>query len=78
MISMCNMCFKTKKIATTTTFTVEYKNCIIIIKNVPCQECPLCGEVTFSDDVSRKLEEIVTRVKEIIQKIAVIDFNKVA
>ena len=78
MISMCNMCFKTKKIATTTTFTVEYKNCIIVIKNVPCQECPLCGEVTFTDEVSRKLEKIVTRAKEILQEIAVIDFTKAA
>lgn len=28
----------------TTTHVVNYKNCIIVIKNVPCLECDQCGE----------------------------------
>lgn len=44
---MCNSCFSREKIKTTTTFTVEYKGCIIVIKNVPCYECQVCGEVIF-------------------------------
>ncbi len=32
---MCNACFKDDKIKTFTTFTVEYKGCIIVVKNVP-------------------------------------------
>ena len=75
---MCNMCFSNKKISTTTTFTVEYEGCIIVVKNVPCLECPICGEVTFSDSVSEKLEKLVTSVKKIMQDVSVIDFSHVA
>jgi len=46
---MCNSCFSREKIKTTTTFTVEYKGCIIVIKNVPCYECRVCGEAIFLD-----------------------------
>jgi len=45
---MCKHCFTEKKIETKTAFTVEYNDCIIVVKNVPCLECPVCGEVTFS------------------------------
>ena len=44
---MCNACFSDDKIETKTTFTVEYNDCIIVIKNVPCLECQRCGEIFF-------------------------------
>ena len=75
---MCNACFCNNKITTTTTFTVEYKESIIIIRNVPCFECPVCGETTFSDEVSTKLEVIVESAKKILQEISIIDYAKVA
>lgn len=75
---MCNVCFSDDKIKTKTVFTVEYKGCIIVIKNVPCYECPFCGEVTFSDEVSEKLEMLVEAAKKIMQDISVIDYNKAA
>ena len=56
---MCNACFRDDKIKTSTTFTVEYKGCIIVVRNVPCLECPICGETTFADEVSERLEKIV-------------------
>ena len=59
---MCNMCFKIDKISTTTTFTVQYKDCIIVVKNVPCLECSVCGEILFSNDVSEKLEKIILKI----------------
>lgn len=74
---MCNACFK-DKIKTTTTFTVEYNNCIIVIKNVPCLECQICGETTFTDDVAEKLELIVEKAKAVLQEVSVIDYSKVA
>ena len=49
---MCNACFSNDKIKTKTTFTVEYKDSIIVVRNVPCLECPICGEVTFTNEVS--------------------------
>jgi YgiT-type zinc finger domain-containing protein len=77
-ISMCNSCFSKEKIKTTTTFTVEYKGCIVVIKNVPCLECQVCGEIIFSDDVSARLEQMVNSVKNVLQDVAVIDFAKAA
>lgn len=75
---MCNACFSKEKIKTTTTFTVEYNGCIIVVKNVPCLECQVCGEEYFSDDVSAQLEVIVNAAKNVLQDVAVIDFQKVA
>jgi YgiT-type zinc finger domain-containing protein len=75
---MCNVCFSDDKIKTKTTFTVEYKDCIIVVKNVPCLECPMCGEVTFADEVSERLEILVNAAKTILQEISVIDYDKVA
>ena len=75
---MCNACFSDDKLITKTTFTVEYNDCIIVVKNVPCLECPICGEITFTDDVSAKLEVLVESAKKIMQEISVIDYQKVA
>ena len=75
---MCNACFNDEKLQTTTTFTVDCDNCIIVIKNVPCLECKRCGEIIFSDDVSEKLEQIVNAAKKLMLEVSVIDFNKAA
>ena len=75
---MCNVCFSDDKIKTKTTFTVEYNNCILVIKNVPCLECLKCGEITFTDEVSEKLENLVNAAKRIMQEISVIDYSKAA
>ncbi len=75
---MCSACFDDDKIAEKTTFTVEYKECIIVIKNVPCLECEICGEVTFTDEVSKRLEALVNAAKRLMQEVSVIDYNKVA
>lgn len=75
---MCNACFKDDKIKTATTFTVEYKGCIIVVRNVPCLECPICGETTFTDEVSERLEKIINSAKAVLQDISVIDYLKVA
>jgi YgiT-type zinc finger domain-containing protein len=58
------------------TFTVEYNDCIIVVKNVPCMECQRCGEIIFSDEVSEKLEVLVNGAKKIMQEISVIDYSK--
>lgn len=56
-----------------TTHVVNYKDCIIVIKNVPCLECDRCGEKYYTDDVAEKLEEIIDTAKKMMQEIAVID-----
>lgn len=62
----------------TTTHVVNYKNCIIVIKNVPCEECEQCGEKFYTDEVAEHLEAIVNSAKKLMQEISVIDYNKAA
>ena len=54
------------------------KNCIIVIKNVPCLECEQCGEKYYTDEVAERLEMIVNTAKKLMQEIAVIDYPQVA
>lgn len=51
------MCMYCKN--STTTHVVNYNNCTIIIKNVPCLECTQCGEKYYIDEVAEHLEDIV-------------------
>ena len=61
-----------------TTYVVNYKGCLIIIKNVPCEECEQCGEKYYTDDVAEKLEQITNSAKRLMQEISVLDFEKAA
>ncbi len=61
-----------------TTHVVNYNNCIIVIKNVPCEECDQCGEIEYTDNVMKNLEIIVNRVKNLLQEVSVVDYSKVA
>ena len=62
----------------TTTHVVNYKGCVIVVKNVPCEECEQCGEKFYTDEVAERLEVMVDAAKKLMQEISVIDFSKVA
>ena len=57
-----------------TTFMVDLGNCIVIVKNVPSQVCTQCGEVSYSDDVAKRLEAIVGSMRAAITEIAVVNY----
>lgn len=57
---------------------VNYKNCIIIIKNVPCEECDQCGEKYYLDEVAKQLESLVNAAKQLMQEVAVTDYSRAA
>jgi YgiT-type zinc finger domain-containing protein len=60
-----------------TTFMVDLDNCIVIIKNVPSQVCAQCGETSYSNDVARQLERIVSAVKSAaFTEIAVVNYEE--
>lgn len=59
-----------------TTFMVELENCIIIVKNVPSQVCKQCGEVSYSDEVAKQLEKLVSSAKNAIAEITVINYTE--
>lgn len=75
---MCMLC-KCKTVRNSfTTHVVNYNNSVIIIKNVPCEECELCGEIFYSDKVAEQLEKLVNEAKKLLLEISVIDYSKIA
>ena len=38
---------------------VDLEGRIIIIKNVPCRQCPCCGDAEFTNNVAEKMDEVV-------------------
>lgn len=75
---MCMFCKCDTTKTSTTTHVVSYKECIIIIKNVPCIECEQCGEKYYTDEVAERIEKIVTAAKELMQELSVLDYEKAA
>lgn len=75
---MCMFCRCDTVRQSTTTHVVNYKGCIIVIKNVPCEECEQCGEKFYTDEVAQQLERLVSTAKRFMQEISVIDYNKAA
>ena len=57
---------------------VDLGNCIVIVKNVPSQVCAQCGEVSYSDEVAARLEQLVDQVKNSLTEIAVINYPSAA
>lgn len=75
---MCKYCKGENLIESTTTHVVDFKDHLIIIRNVPCMECDQCGETYLSMKTSRQLEKIVNEAKKFAQEVSIIDYNKAA
>ena len=75
---MCMFCKCDTVKESTTTHVVNYNGCVIVIKNVPCEECVQCGEKFYTDEVAEQLEKMVDSAKQLMQEISVIDYSKVA
>jgi YgiT-type zinc finger domain-containing protein len=58
------------------TFTADMGDCIVIIKNVPSRICGQCGEVSYTDEVAHRLEQIVDSIRQtVITEIAVVNYT---
>lgn len=75
---MCMLCKCDTVKQSTTIHVVNYKGSVIVIKNVPCEECEQCGEIFYTDDVAEHLEKIVNTAKKLLQEVSVLDYSKVA
>ncbi|MBO4704654.1 MAG: type II toxin-antitoxin system MqsA family antitoxin [Spirochaetaceae bacterium] len=62
----------------TTTFMTEIDGCAVIIKNVPAKVCSQCGEASFSDEVAKKLEQIVDSLRTSLTEVAIADYRSAA
>ena len=77
VVTMCFLC-KGRIVPDTTTFMVDLGRCIIIVRNVPCDRCQQCGDTSYSNEVAKKLEQIVEKLKDSISEIAVTDYSSAA
>jgi len=60
------------------TYTAQAANCIIIIKNVPCMKCRQCGDVVYNTKILKKIEEIMGRLNEFASEVAIVDYQRSA
>ena len=70
----CFYC-KGSMVESTTIHTVELKNCIVVIKNVPCFKCEQCGEVVINGEVAQRIEQIVSGFEKALTEIAVVNYS---
>ena len=74
----CFMCKGTAKEAFST-FTTDMGNCVIVVKQVPSCVCCQCGEVSYSDEVARQLEQIVRNITTSAKtEVAIISYSQKA
>ena len=59
----------------TTTDVTDMKNCLVIVRNVPCHKCSECDEIIYTGDVVKQLENITATAKMAVNEIAIVDFN---
>ena len=51
-------------------------NCMIIVKDVPCQKCIQCGEIVFNFRTGERIEEIIDTLKDMITgEVAVVQYS---
>ena len=61
-----------------TTDVTDLGNCLVIVRNVPCYKCKECNEVTYTLDVAKHLEEIISAAKKMLQEVSIIDYQRIA
>lgn len=63
----------------TTTYMKDFGKCIVIVKNVPCNKCTQCGEISYNGTVIAQLEKIIAQLENALTEIAVVNYpNNVA
>ena len=62
----------------TTTHVVDFGHCVVIVRNVPCEECEICGEKVYSDEVAQRLDEIVQQACRLMNEVSIIDYRMAA
>lgn len=60
----CCFCKKEMNLSSTD-YMSRVASGIAVIRNVPCYECPDCGEKFFSDEVMSKLEMLLTMCEKL-------------
>lgn len=74
----CFYCKRGEMVASVTTHVVDLGHCIVIIRNVPCYECELCGKKEYSDEVMSHLDKIVSEAKNSVADVFLKDYRVAA
>jgi YgiT-type zinc finger domain-containing protein len=74
---LCPLCGGEKKKGMTT-FTVDLKETIVVVRDVPVTICSLCGNEWIADDVAEVLETIVQDARTRKHIVEVTTYRKVA
>ena len=60
-------------------FTTDINGCVVVIKNAPSLICAQCGEVSYADEVAKRLEQIVKNIMTTASaEIAVVNYSEKA
>ncbi|WP_195267232.1 type II toxin-antitoxin system MqsA family antitoxin [Eubacterium sp. 1001713B170207_170306_E7] len=70
----CFTCGGTMEPAQTTFFS-QLKNCILIVKNVPCSKCRQCGEEYFDGNTVDRLEALMQTAENLASELLIIEYN---
>ena len=62
----------------TDNFFSQLKNCILIVKNVPCSKCRQCGEEYFDGDTIDRLEDLMQTAENLASELLIIEYNTTA
>ena len=68
----CTFC-KAPTEAGFSTFTVDLGDCVVVIRHVPAEICPQCGEAYYSTEVMQKLYEIVDSLRNARTEVAIVN-----
>lgn len=73
-------CMKCGKEAykSTTIEAIELGFGVLVIRNIPCYKCEECDEIFYTGDVVKNIEKITERVKQLMQEVTVLDYEKAA
>ena len=72
---MCPCCRCRELKESTATYVAVLGEYTIIIKNVPCLECTLCGEKYYTDEVMQNIERIVTKARKLNSEFFVVEYE---
>ncbi len=73
----CMKCGK-NSYKSTTTEAIELGFGVLVIRNIPCTKCDECDGIFYTGDVVKNIEKITERVKQFIQEVIVLDYEKAA
>ena len=61
-----------------TTSVTDLRNCLLIVRNVPCYKCTECNEIIYTGDVIKRLEQIAEQAEQFTQEISIVDYSSAA